>query len=81
MDVLVEEGEDVHGAVRPVMPCVLHNEEDCDLVSHCEDGREWDGGAETAELGHWVEKPANLLAVIFRTASKTYQICGSSTVK
>lgn len=61
VDVLVEEGVDVHGAVRPVVPCVLHDEEECDLVGHFEHGRERDGGAETEELAHWVEEPASLL--------------------
>lgn len=62
MDVLVEKGENVHGAVGPVMPCVFQDEEDCDLVGHFEERWEWDGSTEAAILGHWVEKPKILLA-------------------
>lgn len=43
MDHLVELGG-VKGTVRPVVPCVLHDEEDGDLVSHCKDGRKGHGG-------------------------------------
>ena len=64
----------MHGAVRPVMPCVFHDEEDCDLVGHFEEGREWDRGAETTVLGHWVEEPALLLAMIVGVIGDTYQI-------
>lgn len=36
VDVFVKEWPSVHGAVRPVMPGVFHDEEDCDLIGHGE---------------------------------------------
>lgn len=57
VDILVEEGAGVHGAMSPVMPCVLQNEEDCDLVGHLEGAREGDAGLEAEVLAHGVEKP------------------------
>jgi hypothetical protein len=56
VDHLVELGC-VQRPVRPVVPCVLHDEEDGDLVGHGEEGGEGHGGAETAELGEGVEEP------------------------
>lgn len=47
----------VQGAVGPVVPGVFHDEEDGDLVGHCEDGGEGDGGREAEKLGKWVEEP------------------------
>lgn len=43
--------------MKPVVPGVFEDEEDGDLVGHCEEGREWDRGAEAAVLGHGVEEP------------------------
>ena len=40
VDVFVQEGEGVHGAVRPVVPRVFHDEEDGDLEGHCVERRE-----------------------------------------
>jgi hypothetical protein len=51
------EGAPVEGAVSPVVPCVLEDEEDCDLVGHLVDGREWDVGTEAKVLSHGVEEP------------------------
>ena len=56
VDLLVQ-GWGVQGAVEPVMPGVFEDEEDGDLVGHCEEGGEWDGGAEAAVLGKGVEEP------------------------
>jgi hypothetical protein len=56
VDHLVELGR-VERAVRPVVPRVLHDEEDGDLVGHGEQGGEGHGGGETAELGEGVEEP------------------------
>jgi hypothetical protein len=56
VDVLVKRAP-VHGAVNPVMPCILQDEEDSNLVGHLEKGRERHGGAETKELAHRVEEP------------------------
>lgn len=44
-------------AVREVVPCILHNEEDCDLVCDCPEGREGNRGSETEVLSHGVEEP------------------------
>lgn len=41
VDVLIERTP-VQGAVRPVMPCILENKKDGDLVSHCEERGERD---------------------------------------
>ena len=57
VDVLVEERAGVHGTVGPVVPCVLENEEDGDLVSHLVDARERNRGLETEVLAHGVEQP------------------------
>lgn len=56
VDHLVELGG-VQGPVRPIVPRVFHNEEDGDLVCHCEDGGEGNGGREATELSEWVEEP------------------------
>jgi hypothetical protein len=55
VDVLVEERAGVHGAVHPVMPCVLHDEEDGDLECHLVNAREGDGSLEAEVLAHRVE--------------------------
>ena len=47
----------MHCTVGPVVPCVLHDEEDCDLVGHLVKRRERDVGIETEVLAHRVEKP------------------------
>lgn len=47
----------MHGAMRPVVPSVLHDEEDGNLVGHFEQTRERYGGLEAKELAHGVEKP------------------------
>jgi len=57
VDVFVEEWNGVHGAVRPVVPSVLHDEEDGNLVGHFEEARERYGGLKAEELAHGVEKP------------------------
>jgi hypothetical protein len=57
VDVLVQKGAGVHGAMRPVMPRILEDEEDGNLVGHCVDAGEWDGGRKAEVLAHWVEEP------------------------
>ena len=57
VDVLVKEGAGVHRAMGPVVPCVLHDEEDSDLVRHLVQGRERNAGLETEVLAHRVEQP------------------------
>lgn len=47
----------VEGAVGPVVPGVLHDEEYGDLVGDGEEGGEGDGGGEATELGEGVEEP------------------------
>lgn len=47
----------VKSAVREVVPCVFHNEEDCELVCHSPEGRERSRGSETEVLSHGVEEP------------------------
>lgn len=56
VDVLVEKAV-VHGAVHPVMPGILENEENSDLKGHLVDAREGNCCAETKELAHGVEEP------------------------
>ncbi len=43
VDHLVE-SRGMQRTVRPIMPCVFHDEEDSDLISHCEEGGEGDAG-------------------------------------
>ena len=57
VDILVEEGACVHCAVSPVVPCVLHDEEDSELISHFVRGREGNAGLEAEILAHRVEQP------------------------
>lgn len=57
VDVLVEVREDVHGAVRPVVPRVFEDEKDCNLVGHLQQRRERHTGLEAKELSHGVEEP------------------------
>lgn len=57
VDVLIEEGAGVHQTMGPVMPCVLENEEDSDLVGHLEGARERNVGLEAEVLAHGVEQP------------------------
>jgi hypothetical protein len=47
----------VHGAVDPVVPGILENEEDGNLEGHLIDTRERNGVAEAEELAHGVEEP------------------------
>jgi len=51
------EGTPVEGAVHPVVPCVLEDEEDCNLVGHLVERREGNASAEAEELSHGVEEP------------------------
>jgi hypothetical protein len=57
VDLLVQEWDAVHRAMRPVMPGVLQNEENCNLESHLVDAREGDRGLEAEVLAHGVEQP------------------------
>lgn len=57
VDVLVKERAGVHETVSPVVPRVLHHEEDGDLVGHLVEGRKRDVGFETEVLAHGVEQP------------------------
>jgi len=56
VNVLVERTP-VKEAVRPVMPCILYDEEYCDLKSHSGPCWERDAGVHATGLGHWVEQP------------------------
>jgi hypothetical protein len=47
----------VHGAVSPVVPGILENEEDRDLVCHGEKRWEGSGSLKTEVLRHGVEEP------------------------
>lgn len=47
----------VKSAMKEVVPCVLHNEEDCDLVCHRPERREGNCGGETEVLSHGMEEP------------------------
>ena len=57
VDVFVEEGRHVHGAVGPVVPRVFHDEEDGDLGGHGPDGGEGYRGGEAEVLRYGVEEP------------------------
>jgi len=47
----------MEGAVKPVVPCILHDKEDCDLVGHLGPVRKRDTGVHAEVFAHWVEKP------------------------
>lgn len=57
VDVLVEEGAGVHQTMTPVMPGVLQNKEDGNLISHLPHAGERDIGLEAEVLAHGVEQP------------------------
>jgi len=56
VNVLVQRAP-VHGAVHPVVPGVLEDEEDRDLVCHGEERGEGNGGFKAGVLCHRVEEP------------------------
>ncbi len=56
MDVLVE-GTVVEETVEPVVPSILHDEEDGKLHGHGLPGWERDIGGHSSGLGEWVEEP------------------------
>lgn len=56
MDVLVQRAP-VQRAMHPVVPGILEDEEDGDLVSHSEERGEGHASLETDVLRHWVEEP------------------------
>jgi hypothetical protein len=56
VDVLVQRAP-VHGAVSPVMPCVLEYEEDGYLVGHLPHAGKGNGRAKAEVLAHGVEEP------------------------
>ena len=47
----------MHQTVSPVVPRILHDEEDGDLIGHLVEGRERDVGLKTKVLAHRVEQP------------------------
>lgn len=49
----------MEGTVRKIMPGILKNKKDRDLIHHCPDRREWNSGGETKKLRHRVKKPGN----------------------
>src|SRR5690349_7684573 len=57
VDVLVQKRACVHGAMHPVMPGVLQNEEDGNLVCHLPGAGERNRGLEAEVLAHRVEHP------------------------
>lgn len=57
VDVLVEERACVHGPMHPVVPGILQNEEDRNLVRHLPWAREWNRGRHSEKLAHRVEEP------------------------
>ncbi|EKG20031.1 hypothetical protein MPH_02662 [Macrophomina phaseolina MS6] len=57
VDVLVKEGENVHGTVGPVVPRILEDEENGNLIGHLERGRERYASFEAEVLSHGVEQP------------------------
>lgn len=56
VDVLVE-GSPMHCAVHPIVPSILQNEEDRDLICHCPNRRKGNASCEAEVLCHRVEKP------------------------
>lgn len=67
--------------MRPVVPCILDDEEDRDLVGHCKDGWKWDRCAKTNVDGHRVEEPNSVSHRVVNGQRISYHIWGSSTVK
>ena len=57
VDVLVQERAGVHGAVGPVVPRILADEEDGELVCYLVDAGEGDRRLEAKVLAHGVEQP------------------------
>jgi len=47
----------MHGAMGPVMPCILQYEEDGDLQGHRRKGWEGNISCHAAVFCHWVEEP------------------------
>lgn len=56
VDVLVERSP-VKCAVHPVVPRIFKNEENCNLICHLVERREWYASLEAKVLGHRVEEP------------------------
>ena len=56
VDVFVERTP-VQSAMGPIMPCVLYDKEDGDLVGHREKRRKGDASRKAKVLGHRVEEP------------------------
>ena len=56
MDVLVERTP-VQRSMRPIMPCILQDEEDSNLVGHGQERGKRDASSEAKIYGHWVEEP------------------------
>lgn len=69
MDSLVE-GAPVKSAVQEVVPSILHDEENCNLVGHGPEGGEGDRSLQTTELSHWVEQPIKELAMMVPNSSE-----------
>ena len=47
----------VQRSMRPVVPCILENEENSDLVCHSEERWEGDTSGKADVYSHWVEEP------------------------
>jgi hypothetical protein len=47
----------MHRAMHPVVPGVLQDEKDSDLVGHGKEAREGDGSLEAKVLAHGMEQP------------------------
>lgn len=74
----------MEGTMRKIMPGILQNKEDRDLVCHSPERREGDRGGETEILCHRVKKPGQWSVTwydIDLVNRIPYQIWGNSTVK
>lgn len=54
VDVLVERTP-MEGSMRPIMPCILKDEEHRHLIGDGEERREGDVGRKAKVLSHWME--------------------------
>ena len=70
MDIFVQRTP-VHSTVSPVVPCVLADKKDSNLISHCEPIGEGNASLNAEKLCHRVEEPISLLDLI-RYASVTH---------
>lgn len=60
------------GAVREIVPRVLQNKENCNLIGHGPHRRERNRGGKSKELSHWVEQPWGDVSRAFAWSRRLY---------